>query len=98
MGIADKVKHTAEDLKGKAKETVGKVTNNDDLRAEGQADQDEAQAKHAADKAKDSAENLGQKAKGKVEEVAGAVTGDDRQEAKGKGEQVAADVKQKFNK
>ncbi|NUP51951.1 MAG: CsbD family protein [Catenulispora sp.] len=98
MSVGDKMKHTAEDLKGKAKEATGKVTGNDDLRAEGRADQDEAEAKRAADKAKDSAKNLGQEAKGKAREVAGAVTDDESQEAKGKAEQVAAHTKQHLNK
>ena len=35
MGIADKAKNAAEDLKGKAKEVVGDVTDNDELKAEG---------------------------------------------------------------
>ena len=35
----EQVKGTATDLKGKAKETLGKVTNNPDTQAEGVADQ-----------------------------------------------------------
>lgn len=98
MSVGDKMKHAAEDLKGKAKEAAGKATDNDDLRAEGRADQDEAHAKRAADKAKDTVENVGQQAKGKAEEVAGAVTDDESQEAKGKAEQLAGKAKQHFNK
>jgi len=37
-------KGVVEDVKGKAKEAVGAVTNNDDLRAEGQAQQNKAEA------------------------------------------------------
>lgn len=40
MGIADDAKNTAEDLKGRAKEALGAATNNDDPKAEGQADQE----------------------------------------------------------
>ncbi|GAA1986230.1 CsbD family protein [Catenulispora subtropica] len=98
MGVGDKMKHAAEDLKGKTKEATGKVTGNDELRDEGRYDQDEAHAKHAADKAKDTVENAGRQAKGKVREVAGAVTDDEGQEVKGKAEQEAAKVKQHLNK
>lgn len=98
MSTGDKAKHAAEKLKGKAKEATGTVTGNDDLRAEGQADQAEAQAKHAADKAKDTVQNAGQQAKGKAREVAGAVTDDEGQQAKGKVEQLSAKAKQHLNK
>ena len=53
MGIADKAKNAAEDLKGKAKEAVGDVTGNDELKAEGKADQTKASAKKAGENVKD---------------------------------------------
>ncbi|MCU1528637.1 MAG: CsbD family protein, partial [Frondihabitans sp.] len=45
MSAADKIKNAAEDLTGKAKETVGKATDNDKLEAEGRADQAKAAVK-----------------------------------------------------
>ncbi|GAA2001955.1 CsbD family protein [Catenulispora subtropica] len=98
MGVGNKTKYAAQDAKGKVKEAAGKVSGNDRLRAEGRGDQVEAHAKHAADKAKDTAKNVGKEAKGKAKEVAGAVTGKQGMEAKGKAEQVAAHAKQKANK
>ncbi|MDM2036970.1 CsbD family protein, partial [Mycobacteroides abscessus] len=53
MGIADDAKNKAEDLKGRAKEAFGAATNNDDLKAEGQADQGIASAKQAISDAAD---------------------------------------------
>lgn len=55
MGIADKAKNAAEDLKGKgkAKEAVGDVTGNDELKAEGKADQTKSSAKKAGENVKD---------------------------------------------
>jgi uncharacterized protein YjbJ (UPF0337 family) len=53
MGIADKAKNAAEDAVGKAKEVVGDVTNNDDLKAEGKADQGKASVKKAGENVKD---------------------------------------------
>jgi uncharacterized protein YjbJ (UPF0337 family) len=53
MGLADDIKNTAQDLTGKAKEGVGKATDNDKLVAEGKADQTAASAKKAAENVKD---------------------------------------------
>ena len=53
MGIADKAKNAVEDLTGKAKEVVGDATNNDELKAEGKADQTKASAKKTGENIKD---------------------------------------------
>lgn len=53
MGIADKAKNAAEDLAGKAKEVIGDVTNNDELKAEGKTDQTKASAKDKVEGVKD---------------------------------------------
>ena len=53
MGLDDKIKNAAEDLGGKAKEGFGKVTGNEELKAEGQAQQVEADVKKAGENVKD---------------------------------------------
>ncbi|KAA9110206.1 CsbD family protein [Microbacterium rhizomatis] len=53
MGIDDKIKNAAEDLTGKAKEAAGKVTGNERLEAEGDADQTKASVKKAGENVKD---------------------------------------------
>jgi uncharacterized protein YjbJ (UPF0337 family) len=53
MSGTDKLKNTAEELKGKAKEAVGNVTGDDQKRAEGQTDQDKANLKQAGENVKD---------------------------------------------
>lgn len=53
MSAADKIRNAAEDIGGKAKEAVGKATDNDKLVAEGKADQLKASAKKMRDDAKD---------------------------------------------
>lgn len=58
MSAADKAKHAVEELAGKAKEAIGDVTNNDSMKAEGQADQAKADAKQAGDKTKDAAGDI----------------------------------------
>ncbi|BBX31867.1 hypothetical protein MMAGJ_11490 [Mycolicibacterium mageritense] len=60
MGIADDARNKVDDLKGRAKEATGAATGNEDLKAEGQADQGIAAAKQkiadAAEKVKDGVE------------------------------------------
>lgn len=53
VGLGDKISNAAEDLGGKAKEAAGNATNNDRLKAEGQADQVKADAKKVGESVKD---------------------------------------------
>ncbi len=53
----DKMKHQGEELGGKAKEAVGKLTDNEELEAEGRADQTKANLKQAGDNVKDAFTN-----------------------------------------
>ena len=53
MGIADKAKNTAENAAGKAKEAAGTATGDEELRAEGKADQSTASLKQAGENVKD---------------------------------------------
>jgi len=55
MGMDDKAGNKAEDLKGKAKEAVGDVTDNERLEAEGKVDQASAAVKNEVEDVKDSA-------------------------------------------
>ena len=53
MATSDKARNTAQQAKGKLKETVGKVSGNDKLRAKGKADQVKGDIKQAGEKLKD---------------------------------------------
>ena len=53
MGTDDKVDNKVEDLRGKAKETVGKATGDDALEAQGDRDQRKSSLKQAGEKVKD---------------------------------------------
>lgn len=53
MGIDDKIRNAAQDLTGKVKEGVGKVTDNTSMEAEGKLDQAAAAAKKAGEDIKD---------------------------------------------
>jgi uncharacterized protein YjbJ (UPF0337 family) len=53
MTTTDKAKNTGQQAKGKMKEAAGKLSGNDKLRAEGEADQTKGNLKQAGEKVKD---------------------------------------------
>jgi len=53
MGTMDKASNKAQDVKGKVKETAGKVTGDEELEAEGKSDQAKAAVKDVGEKVKD---------------------------------------------
>lgn len=57
MGLGDKMNNTKDDLVGKAKETQGKLTDDEGREAEGKADQSKADIKKAGENVKDAFKN-----------------------------------------
>ncbi|SDS95385.1 CsbD-like [Brevibacterium siliguriense] len=53
MGVDDKFDNKAEDLGGRAKETIGDVTGDEKLKAEGATDQLKAKTKDVGESVKD---------------------------------------------
>ena len=53
MGMDDKARNVGEDAAGKAKEAAGKLTDDEQLEAEGKADQVSSDVKQAGEKVKD---------------------------------------------
>ena len=53
MGLADKASNKAEELKGKGKEAIGRVSDDPELEAEGKTDQAKGNLKQAGEKIKD---------------------------------------------
>jgi uncharacterized protein YjbJ (UPF0337 family) len=53
VGFDDKVSNKVQDVKGKAKETGGKATDDEELEAEGKSDQKKAALKDVGEKVKD---------------------------------------------
>jgi uncharacterized protein YjbJ (UPF0337 family) len=58
MGADDKMRNKAEEVGGKVKEGVGRASGDEDLTAEGQADQTGSKVKQAGEKIKDAAKNV----------------------------------------
>jgi uncharacterized protein YjbJ (UPF0337 family) len=53
MGLEDKARNKADEMKGQAKEKAGHATGDENLEAEGRADQAVADVKQAGEKVKD---------------------------------------------
>jgi uncharacterized protein YjbJ (UPF0337 family) len=63
MGTQDKVNNKVEDLVGRGKEAAGAVTNDEELRQEGRADQAQSAVHQAAETVKDAAGDVAAAAK-----------------------------------
>jgi uncharacterized protein YjbJ (UPF0337 family) len=53
VGVDDKAKNKVEELKGQAKEGLGRATDDQELQVEGQTDQAKSDLKQAGEKVKD---------------------------------------------
>ena len=53
MATDDKLRNQGEDLKGKAKESIGRATDDEELEAAGRADPAKSSLKQAGEKVKD---------------------------------------------
>ncbi len=58
MGLKDKIDNAAENVAGKAKEAVGRGTDDKDMQAEGQADQASSKIKTAGENVKDAVKDI----------------------------------------
>lgn len=53
MGMGDRIKQKADEMRGKTKKKTGQALDNEQMQAEGTAQEKKAQAKQAGEKAKD---------------------------------------------
>jgi uncharacterized protein YjbJ (UPF0337 family) len=58
VGTDDKMQNQAQDAKGKAKEAMGAVTGDKEMKAEGRGDQGQAKVDEAKRHAKEAGENI----------------------------------------
>ena len=58
MATDDKLRNQGEDLKGKAKETIGRATDDEELEAQGRTDQAKSSLKDAGEKVKDAIKDV----------------------------------------
>ena len=72
MGITDKIAHAANELTGRAKEAVGRLTDNEDLVDKGRAEQARADLDQAGDRLSDAGSDVAGAARDVKEDVASA--------------------------
>lgn len=58
MSLSDKIANKAEVLKGKVKETAGKITHDPELEGEGKLEQGKGHIKQAGEKVKDAGKSV----------------------------------------
>ncbi|MEU8248358.1 CsbD family protein [Nonomuraea sp. NPDC048916] len=58
MGTEDKFSNKAEELKGRAKENIGDITDDEELQAEGRAERTQGNVKQAGEKVKDAGKKI----------------------------------------
>jgi uncharacterized protein YjbJ (UPF0337 family) len=97
MSIGNRIKGAAEELGGKAKEALGKLTDDERLRSEGIEDQGTGQGRQDVAKADEQVEGFGEQVKGRVKGAVGALTGDDSTEASGKLDDIKGSIRRKLN-
>ena len=64
MGTHDKIANTSQDMKGKVKETAGKVAGDKDLENKGKSDQAKSAVKDVGEKVMDAASEIKDKVTG----------------------------------
>jgi uncharacterized protein YjbJ (UPF0337 family) len=74
-----------DEAKGNLKQGVGKLTGNEDMQVEGQAESDAARARRQA-------KGAANQVKGNLEEGLGKVTGDDETRARGTADRIKGDA------
>jgi uncharacterized protein YjbJ (UPF0337 family) len=86
-----------EELGGAVKETAGEWTGNEELRAEGQADQVRGEGRQAIAKGIGAVKGAGEELGGAIQEGVGRLTGDDSQRMEGEADQLKGQARQKLN-
>ncbi|PDV97914.1 CsbD family protein [Candidatus Chloroploca asiatica] len=94
----ERVKGKAEEIKGAVKATVGNVVHNEQLEAEGHADQVEGQARQNRAKTEERVKGTGEELKGETKDAVGGLIGDDHMKAEGKAEAQKGKARQNVNK
>ena len=98
MGTKDeRIKGAAEELKGNVKKGVGDMTDDERLRAEGEADRLKGRARQDSAKASEYTRGVGEEFKGNVKKGVGDMADDERLRAEGEADRLKGQARQKAN-
>ena len=99
MGTTEKRgEGVAEQIGGKIKEGIGKLTGSEQTRAEGQAQEAKGEAREESAKASERAQSTTEELAGAVKKGAGAVLGNQQMQAEGKAKELEGEAREKANR
>src|SRR5436853_7131194 len=90
----EKLKGTAEELKGKVKRGVGDALDNEQMEAEGEADRLKGQGRQDAAKSSERLKGAGEEVKGGFKRAVGDLADDPQTEAEGRAEQLKGQARE----
>lgn len=96
--IAKRGEGIAEQVGGKIKEGVGKVTGSEQMQAEGAAQEAKGEAHEEAAKAGERAQGATEELAGTLKNRAGALIGNEQLQAEGKAKELEGEARQKANR
>ena len=93
----ERIKGKAEEIKGHVKHGIGSVLGNEQMQAEGHAQEAAGEARQEAAKATERARGAGEELKGKIKGAAGDFIDNEQMEAEGRAEELKGQARQKAN-
>lgn len=93
----EKIKGSAEELKGKLKSGIGDAMDDEQLEAEGQADRLRGQGRQEAAKASERMRGTGEELKGGIKRAVGDIADDPQMQAEGEAERLKGQARRKTN-
>ena len=93
----ERIKGKADEIKGHIKHGVGSLTGNEQMEAEGHAEEAAGVARQDAAKAAERIKGGGEELKGKVKGAAGDLIDNEQMEAEGRAEELKGQARQKAN-
>ena len=93
----ERIKGKAEEIKGHVKHGVGSLIGNEQMQAEGHAEEAAGEARQEAAKAAERLKGTGEELKGKLKGAAGDVIDNEQMQAEGKVDELKGQARQKAN-
>ena len=93
----ERIKGKAEEIKGHIKHGVGDLIDNEQMEAEGHAEEATGKARQEAAKATERVKGSGEELKGKIKGAAGDLIDNEQMEAEGRAEELKGQARQKAN-
>src|SRR3712207_2303905 len=93
----ERMKGKGEELKGNLKQGIGRMTDDEQMEAEGRADELRGEGGQEAAKASERMRGAGEELKGKVKGAAGDLLDDEQMHAEGHAEELKGKARQRAN-